>query len=93
MAKITKKDMKKLEKVINVLQKEFAKDKSEGSYYYSWQVNIAMAFQDEFSRELEKSTNSLSRLEKDKGIIAQVDIYKVSNQAAKNFLDSLINKK
>jgi len=32
-----------IEKLVN----ELRKDKSEGSYYYSWQANIAMAMYDE----------------------------------------------
>jgi len=39
----------KLEKVVATLCEELAKDKSEGSYYYSWQANIAVQFQDLFN--------------------------------------------
>ena len=39
----------KLEDAIKVLCEELEKDKAEGSYYYTWQANIAMAFQDEFN--------------------------------------------
>lgn len=77
---------KKLEKAINVLCEELAKDKSEGSYYYSWQANIAMAFQDEFWRNFE---------EKDEELFLKIEssfIHTISNQAAKNFLDLLIKK-
>ncbi len=35
-----------LSKAIEVLQTELKKDKTEGSYYHSWQCNIAMAIRD-----------------------------------------------
>lgn len=35
-----------LSAAINTLTKELSKDKSKGSYYHSWQCNIAMAFTD-----------------------------------------------
>ena len=70
----------KLKKAIKVLTEELAKDKSEGSYYYSWQSNIAMAFYDEMKkREREDDTT-------------YEFILNVANQAAKNFLDLLIKK-
>lgn len=37
---------KELANAINVLVEELKKDKSEGSYYYSWQSNIAMSMYD-----------------------------------------------
>lgn len=67
-----------ISKAIEVLQKELNKDKFEGSYYYSWQANIAMAFKDEFNRTPEVFKN---------------DIHNIANQAAKNFLDLLIKLK
>ena len=60
---------------INVLQKELAKDKSEGSYYFAWLSNIAMSFVDAFEADL-----------------VDADIYKIANNAAKNFLDLLISQ-
>ena len=76
--------MKKLEKAINILIEELRKDQSEGSYYYSWQANIAVSFQDEFWR---------SFAEKDDELFMKIDssfIHTISNNAAKNFLDLLI---
>ena len=51
-------------------------DKSPGSYYYSWQANIAMAFVDEWNRW-------------DK---PECYIHEVANNAAKNFLELLCAK-
>ncbi len=68
-----------LKNAVNTLIEELSKDKSEGSYYYSWQANIAMAFKDEFYRETLKGHTGNN-----------VDVHKVANQAAKNFLDLLI---
>lgn len=70
-----------LEKAIKVLCEELSKDKSEGSYYYSWQSNIAMQFKDEFARK-----------KIDRNYISSKDVHEVSNQAAKNFLDLLIKR-
>jgi hypothetical protein len=49
--------------------------KDEG-YYYAWQANIAMAFYDEFRRSKPKNLTQ---------------VHKTANEAAKNFLDMLIN--
>lgn len=57
------------------LVKKLKKDKS---YYYSWQANIAMAFFDEFHKVY--PANELTK-----------EIHQISNNAAKNFLDMLIN--
>jgi hypothetical protein len=62
----------KTEQVIDHLASELEKD--EG-YYYAWQSNIAMAFQDELAR---------------KGYRLP-DQHKIANNAAKNFLSLLIN--
>lgn len=62
---------------IGRLCEELEKDKSEGSYYYAWQANIAMAFQDEYRKELGDSPKM------------RVFIHEISNAAAKRFLDSL----
>jgi len=41
--------------MIKELVKELRKDKEPGSYYHSWQCNIAVAFQDEFNRSYVKN--------------------------------------
>ncbi len=64
---------------MNVIISELEKDKSEGSYYYAWQSNIAMAFKDEFDRFRKINKNVSSK-----------DVHKIANDAAKNFLDQLI---
>lgn len=70
---------------IKVLRESLAEDKSEGSYYYSWQANIAIAFKDEFRRSMEAhQPNALKWLFKKNGL------HEISNNAAKNFLDLLI---
>lgn len=68
-------------KAVEVITREMEKDKSEGSYYYSWQANIAMAFKDEWSRRIAPGAIPMGE-----------DIHNVSNQAAKNFLDLLCKK-
>ena len=40
---------------IKKLLSELRKDKSNGSYYYSWQANIAVAMQDAFSDAEDKT--------------------------------------
>lgn len=67
-----------LPNAIKVLQKYLSEDKSEGSYYYVWQCNIAMAFKDEFSRKIGG------------GLDLDNNVHEIANQAAKNFLDLLI---
>lgn len=51
---------------------------ADESFYYGWQSNIAMAFYDEYRR----AGNNLSH----SAVMA------VANQAAKNFLDLLVEK-
>lgn len=66
--------------MIEELIKELRKDKSEGSLYHVYQCNIAMQFQDEFKR----FTSNYGPFE------AANNIHRISNNAAKNFLDLLI---
>lgn len=66
-----------LAEAIEIFCDELAKDREEGSYYYAWQANIAMAFYDEFDRTYPKDND--------------LDIIGIANRAAKNFLDQLIN--
>ena len=40
--------------MIEKLVEELKKDKSPGSYYYSWQANIAMAMYDELDGKITK---------------------------------------
>lgn len=72
----------KLSIAISTLKKELAKDKTEGSYYHGWQSNIAMAFYDEFKRS-ERSMDVHC---------VGLDLHKIANRAAKNFLDTLIKQ-
>lgn len=66
-----------LSKAVETLCKALSKDKSQGSYYFGWQSNIAVQMQDEFERQFPLTSKDM-------------DIHKVSNEAAKNFLDLLI---
>ncbi|MCP3685393.1 MAG: hypothetical protein GY861_22305 [bacterium] len=59
-----------VEKAVRILTKAI---KEDPDFYYSYQANIAVAFQDEAERQ-----NSEDPFEK---------IYSISNEAAKNFLD------
>ena len=71
---------------VNHLTNELGKDKSEGSYYYTWQANIAMAFYDEFEKQSdlhEKFT---------KWLMLENGVHEIANKAAKNFLDLLISQ-
>lgn len=77
-------DSPTLEDVIKVLQEELSKDKSEGSYYYSWQANIAMQFVDTFENMNKKGEIDI--------YYSPEEIHKVANQASKNFLDLLIKQ-
>ena len=65
---------------VGALIKALSEDKSEGSYYYSWQANIAMAFKDEWERYDEK------------GYCKKEHLHMVANNAAKNFLNMLCHK-
>lgn len=74
----------KISDAIDLLRESF-QDKSPGSYYYSWQSNIAMAFKDRFHQYVkEEATNEV--------IVMDYDLHKIANDAAKNFLDLLIKK-
>lgn len=41
--------------MIEKLIEELREDKSEGSYYYSWQANIAVAMQDAYKEAEDKT--------------------------------------
>jgi len=66
------------EEAIDKLRKDLSEDKSEGSYRHSWQSNIAMAFVDEARRSNIKMK------------VSRKNLHTIADQAAKNFLDSLI---
>ncbi len=53
--------------------------KKDADMYYSWQANIAVAFQDEYHRNNKKYKN-------------RKDIHKIANEASKHFLNLLIRK-
>lgn len=65
---------------IERLKLELLKDKEPGSYYYTWQSNIAMAFYDAY-----RSKFSHENIEMHK-------IHKLANDAAINFLEILCSQ-
>ena len=52
--------------------------KEDEDLYYAYQSNIAMAFKDEYDRNDKKYKN-------------RTDVHEIANNAAKNFLNLLIN--
>lgn len=76
-----------LQGAISKLQSELNVDKSEGSYYYSWQANIAMAFYDEVRRQTSPKGKVYNMYDETFGDGA---LHEAANNAAKNFLDLLI---
>lgn len=72
-----------LKEAIEVLCNALREDKSEGSYYYSWQANIAMSILDEYNRQSKDMDYEEKR---------SLDMYKICNEGAKNFLNLLISK-
>ena len=66
---------------VTALIKALSQDKTEGSYYYSWQANIAMAFKDEWDREQFQQSQQDGEA-----------VHRLANQAAKNFLNLLCHK-
>lgn len=61
---------------IELLRKTLAEDKTPGSYYYTWQSNIAMSFMDELPESIRRYAYS--------------DMHEIANKAAIRFLDNLI---
>lgn len=80
---------KDLSKEIRTICEELNKDKSEGSYYYSWQANIAMAFYDEVRRQTSPKGKVYNMYDDTFGDGA---LHEAANNAAKNFLDLLISQ-
>ena len=75
-------DSSDLSSAIKIITAELQRDKSAGGYYDSWQANIAMRFQDTCARWMEKNK---------KGFIPIDILHELSNTAAKDFLDLLVN--
>lgn len=71
--------MSDLTKEVRAICDAMREDKTEGSYYYSWQANIAMSFFDQFLNDHE-------------GVLTQRQVSEVANKAAKRFLDLLISQ-
>lgn len=71
-----------LQKAVEVLCNTLREDKSEGSYYHSWVCNLKMVFYDQlrYDTVLDYETST------------EEEILKSCEEAAKNFLNLLINK-
>jgi len=76
-----------VKEAIEVITNAMLEDKSEGSYYYSWQANIAMAFVDEYARRKERHYQMSPP-----HMPFEPNIYEIANDAAKNFLNLLCSK-
>lgn len=76
-----------LKQAVETLCNALHEDKSEGSYYYSWQANIAMAFKDEFDRKAKEKEPHFT-----KWLFTENGLHEIANNAAKNFLDQLCLK-
>ncbi len=76
-------DWPSVQKAVERITTEMKADKSEGSYYYSWQANIAMAFKDEADEYIDQAGTAL---------MSRKDFHDLANTAAKRFLDLLIRK-
>lgn len=70
----------KLPNAMSIITAELLNDPD---YWQAWKANIAMAFKDEFSKEL----NGNPTVELDYEMV-----HKMANQAADNFLDILTRK-
>ncbi len=67
-----------IKKEVDVLRKALKEDKN---YYMTWQANIATAFQLEYDKWCSKNNRGLHHF----------PVHKISNKAAENFLNQLIN--
>jgi len=71
-----------LQDAINRIRLELQKDKQPGSYYHTWQCNIAMCFYDAYRHRW--------AFPEDHGIMQA--IHETANQAAVNFLEILCSQ-
>ena len=83
---IERQDFTSVKDAMNVICSALAENPLPGSYYHSWQCNIAMAFYDEYKRNEEWVSNK--HLEGQTA--TEIDISEIANNAAKNFLNMLI---
>lgn len=78
-------DSSDVSSAVRVLSAALLKDKSEGSYYFSWQSAIAMAFKDEFDAQMESRVPNFTQW-----LFLENGMHEIANNAAQNFLDTLI---
>lgn len=69
-----------LPEAIKVLQDALLETQEQGSYFYVWQSNIAMAFADAAKKYFDADGSYL---------MTQENLIEISNNAAKNFLNTL----
>lgn len=70
-----------IEQAVKTIAKELRADKNPGSYYHSWQSNIAMAINDEME-DFSASKGGRTHIYNNR--------LEIANAAAKRFLDLLI---
>jgi hypothetical protein len=76
---IERQDFTSVKDAMKVICSALAENCLPGSYYHSWQCNIAMAFYDEYQKQAGGS-----------GELSQPEIHRIANKAAQNFLNLLI---
>ena len=68
-----------IQQSIASLVEALEEDKEPGSYFYTWQANIAMSFKDEWRRAVETGSDPCD----------YSSIHDIANKAAQNFLNML----
>ena len=76
---IERSDFTSVKDAMKVVCSALAENCLPGSYYHSWQANIAMAFYDEYWK-----------WEGGSGELTRTEINRIANKAAQNFLNLLI---
>jgi hypothetical protein len=72
-----------LKQAVATLIQALREDKSPNSYYYAWQANIAMAFQDVMPYK------TVTYSGEPVAVLTHADAHYYANEAAKNFLNLL----
>jgi hypothetical protein len=81
MKELKEDSLSEFEKALKIVIKEIKKDKD---LYYGYQANIAVQFQDEYARFFPEKSRQIG------SSISHI-IHEISNNAARNFLNLLIN--
>lgn len=83
---IERSDFTSVTEAMKVIRTALLENCLPGSYYHSWQANIAMSFYDEYKRQEEWKDNKLLEGQ----TATEIDLSELANNAAKNFLNLLI---